>query len=222
MILLNFLPHREMALKRRQALLRVHLFVSALAGVVMAVLIYFLYQLQIDHQKHKNQILEFEIAKLNKGTQQVTRLMADLASLLAHRKAIEDLQAERNKSVQLLSELDRQLPEGVYISSLHQDKKQVTLQGVAQANAQVSEFMRRLGNQSSWLARPELVEIVATTATASQKEQRRVAHFTVRVTLLSTREAPHSPAPPLLVPAVSVSGQVDALPVAIDQFTVKK
>jgi type IV pilus assembly protein PilN len=225
MMLLNFLPHRELAFKRRQALLRVHLFVSALAGVAMAVLIYFLYQLQIDRQKHKNQILEFEIAKLNKGTQQATRLMADLSSLLVQRKAIEDLQAERNMSVQLLSELDRQLPEGVYISSLRQDKKQVTLQGVAQSNAHVSEFLRRLGHQSPWLARPELVEIVAATATTPQKEQRRVAHFTVSVNFLSTRTAPQSPAPPRLATVATVaavSDQVDALPVSINQITLKK
>jgi len=46
-----------------------------------------------------------------------------------------------------------------------------------------SELLRNLGNNSPWLGRPELVEIVASNLTLSPKEQRRVSNFTIRASL---------------------------------------
>ena len=66
--------------------------------------------------------------------------------------------------------------------------KNVTLQGVAQSNERVSELLRNLGNNSSWFARPELVEIVAGSVTLTSREQRRVANFTIRVRLIRASE----------------------------------
>jgi type IV pilus assembly protein PilN len=90
--------------------------------------------------------------------------------------------------VHLLNELVRQLPDGVYVTSVKQENQIVSIQGVAQSNERVSELLRNLGNNSPWLTKPELVEIVAASV-ALGKEQRRVANFQMKVKLLRTSEA---------------------------------
>ena len=92
------------------------------------------------------------------------------------------------RSVHLLNELVRQLPDGVYIANMRQVNQTVTIQGVAQSNERVSELLRNLANNSEWLTRPELVEIVAATVALSPREQRRVSNFNIRVQLLRASE----------------------------------
>ena len=84
----------------------------------------------------------------------------------ARQQAVEDLQADRNLPVHLLTELVKQMPDGVYIVSMRQDNQTVTLQGVAQSNERVSELLRNLANNTPWFSKPELVEIVAGTVDA--------------------------------------------------------
>jgi type IV pilus assembly protein PilN len=101
---------------------------------------------------------------------------------------VEDLQADRNMPVHLLNELVKQVPDGVYVSSLKQENQTVSLQGTAQSNERVSELLRNLGNNSPWLTRPELVEITSGLVTLSPRDQRRVSNFTMKFKLLRASE----------------------------------
>jgi type IV pilus assembly protein PilN len=73
----------------------------------------------------------------------------------------------------------RQVPEGIYLTALKQDKDRFTISGVAQSNERVSDLLRNLGSVP-WLDHAELGESVATTMTNNLKEQRRLFNFTVR------------------------------------------
>ena len=64
----------------------------------------------------------------------------------------------------------------------------VSITGSRQSNERVSELLRNLGNNSPWLTRPELVEIVAGKSRLSPRDQRRVSNFTMRVRLLRASE----------------------------------
>jgi len=188
-ILINLLPHREAARKLRRDVFNLSLGVSALVGGLLAGIIFLWYQTQISGQQGKNQILQTEIKRFDEQIKDIAGLEAEITALLARQQAVEDLQADRNLPVHLLTELVKQLPDGVYIVSLRQDNQIVTLQGVAQSNERVSELLRNLGSNSPWFARPELIEIVAGSATVAPREQRRVANFTVRVRLMRASEA---------------------------------
>ena len=137
---------------------------------------------------------------------QASRLRSPLR---ARQHAVEDLQADRNLPVFLLTELVRLLPEGVFIASLRQDAQALTLMGAAQSNERVSELLRNLGNQSPWFVRPELVEIVAGTQALSPRDQRRVANFTIRVRLVraSDTEKPKTAGVPALPVSAPRMGQ---------------
>jgi type IV pilus assembly protein PilN len=91
--------------------------------------------------------------------------------------------------VHLLTEMVKQLPEGVYLVNLKQDNQLITLQGVAQSNERVSELLRNLANNTPWFTKPQLVEIVAGNITLAAKDQRRIANFTVRVNQVRSSEA---------------------------------
>jgi type IV pilus assembly protein PilN len=187
-ILINLLPHREAARKRRREAFYVALVMSALAGVLVAGAIYVWYAAQISDQQSKNLVLSTEIKRLEGQIKEIATLQAEIAALKARQQAVEDLQADRNMPVHLLNELVKQLPDGVYVSSLKQDNQVVSLQGTAQSNERVSELLRNLGNNSPWLNKPELVEITSGLVTLSPRDQRRVSNFTMKVRLLRASE----------------------------------
>ena len=189
MILINLLPHREMARKLRRDVFNISLGASALVGGLFAGIIFLWFQAQISGQQGKNQLLQTEITRFDNQIKDIVTLEAEITALRARQQAVEDLQADRNLPVHLLTELVKQLPDGVYIASLRQENQNVMLQGVAQSNERVSELLRNLGNNSPWFARPELVEIVAGSVALTPREQRRVANFTIRVRLVRTSEA---------------------------------
>jgi len=187
-ILINLLPHRDAARKRRREAFFVSLGAAAVCGGVIAGGMYLWLAAQISDQQAKNQVLKTEIVKLEGQIKEISTLQQEIAALRARQQAVEDLQADRNMPVHLLNELVRQLPDGVYVSSLKQENQLVTLVGTAQSNERVSELLRNLGNNSPWLTRPELVEIVAGNVALSPRDQRRVSNFSMRVRLLRASE----------------------------------
>jgi type IV pilus assembly protein PilN len=193
-ILINLLPHREIARKRRKELFNVSLGLSVFVGGLLAGLIFLWFQSQISTQQDQNQLLQSEISKFDLQIKEIAGLEGEIAALLARQKAVEDLQADRNMPVYLLTELVQQLPDGVYVSSLRQEGQNVALQGVAQSNERVSELLRNLANNSPWFSRPELVEIVAGSVNLTPRDVRRVSNFQIRVKLLRATEAQKNPA----------------------------
>ncbi|MEI8169188.1 MAG: PilN domain-containing protein [Rhodoferax sp.] len=189
MILINLLPHREVARKLRRDIFNISLGASALAGGLIAGIIFVWYQTQLSGQQGKNLVLQNEIKRFDNQIKDIAGLEAEIAGLRARQQAVEDLQADRNLPVHLLTELVKQLPDGVFVTSMRQDSQTVTLQGVAQSNERVSELLRNLGNNTPWFSKPELVEIVAGSVTLPPKDQRRVSNFTIRVRLVRASEA---------------------------------
>lgn len=201
MILINLLPHREAARKKRQDTFNISLGASALAGGLIAGMIFLWIQGQISFQQDQNRYLTREIKKLDEQIQNIAALEAEIAALRARQQAVENLQADRNLPVHLLSELTRQLPDGVYIVSMRQDNQLLTLQGVAQSNERVSELLRNLANNTPWFAKPDLVEIVGSSMKLGVNDQRRVSNFTMRVHLVRASEAQKALAAPSVTSA---------------------
>lgn len=154
MILINLLPHREAARKRRRELFQATMFASFLAGLVMAGIIYMWLQNRIADQQGRNSFLQSEIKVLEGQIKEIATLEDEITALRARQKAVEDLQADRNLPVHLLNELTKQLPEGVYVTSLKQAGQTISMQGVAQSNERVSELLRNLSEKRPGLQSP--------------------------------------------------------------------
>jgi type IV pilus assembly protein PilN len=201
-ILINLLPHRELARKRRKELFNIGLGGSALVGGLLAGAMFLSLQAQISSQQDINRILQTDIAKFDAQIKDIAGLEAEIAALRARQQAVEDLQSDRNLPVHVLTELVKQLPDGVYVSSMRQDGQNLELKGVAQSNERVSELLRNLSNSSQWLTKPELVEIVAGSVTLAPRDVRRVSNFNIKVKLLRASDIEKAK---LAAPAAAVS-----------------
>ncbi len=185
MILINLLPHREERRKQRKRAFFVGLGAAAGCGLLAAGLWYGALQQMTQAQQARNNFLRDEIAKLEGQIKDIATLRAEIDSLKARQGAVEDLQLNRNVPVHLLDELVRLTPEGIYLASIRQTDSLVLVNGVAQTNERVSEFLRNAQSKSPWLERMELVEIKAVMQPPApgSREQRRMFEFALRVSI---------------------------------------
>ena len=189
MILINLLPHREAARKRRREIFYVLLGISAAVGAAISVIFYIWFSTAITIQQKTNAAIDAEIKVLENQIKDIAGLETEIAALRARQQAVEDLQSDRNLPVHLLTELVNQLPDGVYITKMVQADQLVSINGIAQSNERVSELLRNLANNTPWFTKPELVEIVAGSVAVTARDQRRVANFSIKVRLVRASEA---------------------------------
>ena len=203
MILINLLPHREEKRRQRKRAYFVSLVASALAGVLIVGAWYSALGQMSSAQDSRNAFLQAEITRLDTQIKDIATLRAEIDALNARKKAVEDLQNDRNVPVYLLNELVQQTPEGVFLTSVRQNGQVVSITGVAQTNERVSEFLRNTLYNSTWLERPDLVEIKASAAAAAAgaRDQRRLFDFSMRVTIKRQQAA---------APGVPASGAAPA------------
>jgi type IV pilus assembly protein PilN len=180
-ILINLLPHREERRQRRKVAFFAGLGAAAVAGLAVVGIWYLIVQQMTVAQQERNQFLQAEIAKLDAQIKDIATLKAEIASLIARQKAVEDLQVDRNLPVHLLNELVKQTPEGIYFATVRQDGQTLTVSGIAQTQERISELLRNTAYNSAWLVKPELVESKATTVTGANREQKRLFDFSMRV-----------------------------------------
>jgi len=197
MIRINLLPHREEKRKRRQQQFGVLAGLAAVIGLVVAGGVWFVLDQQESAQRANVTYMKGEIDKLDKQIEEIRKIREETASLLAKKQVVEGLQSNRSEPVQLLDQLLRQLPEGVYLKSIKQAGPKVNVVGYAQSNARVSTLMRNLG-ASPYLENPELVEIKA--VAAPDKSGSRVNEFNMNISikraqLEDARSAPAKGAP---------------------------
>ena len=208
MIMINLLPHREERRQRRKIAFYAGLGVAAVVGIAIVGLWYLVVEQLVAGQQQRNGFLQGEIAKLDLQIKDIASLKADIASLKARQKAVEDLQIDRNVPVNILNELVRQVPEGIYITSMKQDGQILGVTGIAQTQERVSEFLRNTAYNSEWLVKPELVESKATTMQGANREQKRLFDFTVRLTVKRPQEGAASA--PQAIPASQQPGSPPA------------
>jgi type IV pilus assembly protein PilN len=134
----------------------------------------------VTQQQQNVAYMKGEIAKLDKQIEEIRKIREETASLLAKKQVVEGLQSNRSEPVQLLDQLLRQLPEGVYLKGVKQTGVKVNVSGYAQSNARVSTLMRNLG-ASPYLENPELVEIKA--VPAPDKSGNRVNQFNMNISI---------------------------------------
>jgi len=188
-ILINLLPHREAKRQERKRAFISGLGLAAVIGVGVLAIWYGALQQMISVQQARNQYLSGEIKKLDEQIKDIATLQAEIDALKARQQAVEDLQTDRNVPVYLLDELVKQTPEGVYLTSIKQNANLVTIGGLSQTNERVSELLRNTAYNSTWLEKPELVEIKAASAQIG-RDQRKVFDFTMRVSI----KRPQAPA----------------------------
>jgi len=180
---INLLPWREALRKERQQQFFATMGVFVVITLCAWGAVHLVNTLRIDYQETRNGFLNTQIASLDKKLKEIKRLEKEKQRLKARIEAIERLQGNRPLIVRLFDELVNSLPEGVSIVSVRQAGKKITISGVAQSNARVSSFMRKL-EESDWLGNPQLDVIQA-----KDQSGKRLSNFTMRFSQKVPRKA---------------------------------
>ena len=185
---INLLPWRAERRKQRQK----EFFSLIGLGLFLTVAILFFVHSHIEaatvHQEGRNRYLQSEISKLDKKIGEIDELEAKKKRLLAKMDIIQQLQSSRPEIVHLFDELSRTIPEGVYLLDLTQSEKGMQMNGIAQSNARVSDYMRNL-EASKWLKEPQL-NIIESKPDKQQLEldrRLRGSRFTLQVRMMSDK-----------------------------------
>jgi type IV pilus assembly protein PilN len=158
---INLLPWREGQRKERKLAFLVALGVAAVAAGVTAFAAYLLYGSMIESQEKRNQSMRAQIRTLDKQIEEINNLESAKQKFIARMGIIEKLQRSRPEIVHVFDDIVRTLPEGVYLTAVHQTDRRLKFEGIAQSSTRVSSFMRNI-DASQWLRNPEL-EVVQTT-----------------------------------------------------------
>jgi type IV pilus assembly protein PilN len=151
---------------------------AVIAGIAVIMLTMLAYSQMISAQESRNDRLTSEIAELEKSIQEIDGLERQKERLIARMEVIERLQKSRPEIVHLFDELVRQLPEGVYLTSMKQTGSRVEIRGVAQSSTRVSALMRQI-DASEWLSDPE-VERVETKQSGNSRQSEFVVYLKQR------------------------------------------
>jgi type IV pilus assembly protein PilN len=161
---INLLPWREEARQRRRKEFAAAGGLALVFTLLLAVLVHVQIEGRIGDQQARNQLLEGEIAQLNRQIKEIEDLEKIKADLLSRMEIIQELQESRPEIVRLFDELVVAIPDGVYLTKLEQTGRTVIVEGRAQSNARVSAFMRSI-EASEWIGGPRLLLIEDKTGT---------------------------------------------------------
>ncbi len=155
---INLLPWREEQRRERQ---RTFINIAVGAAVVtvgIVILAHININAMIQGQESRNSFLQDQITRVDEEIKEIESLEKEKEALLARMKIIQELQSSRSEVVHLFDEIARAIPQQVYLLELSRKGRQVSLEGVADSNDDVSAFMRNL-NASAWFTNPRLLVI---------------------------------------------------------------
>lgn len=152
---INLLPWRAARGLQRRREFFIQLIAAALAGFGALLLWGFYMTQRIDNQNDRNAYLQSEVKQLDVRIAKIKDLEKIRGQLLARKQIIEQLQSDRSQMVHLFDELVKTIPSNVRLTALKQSGQQLSLDGVAQSNTSVAEYMRNI-ETSPWMGHSDL------------------------------------------------------------------
>ena len=151
----NLLPWRAARRKQREREFYMQLGAAFAVAVVVLLIWISWMNARIDNQNDRNAYLQDQIKQVDVRIAKIKDLEKVRDHLLARKKIIEQLQADRSQMVHLFDELVKTIPSSVRLSGLKQNGQSMSLDGVAQSNASVADYMRNI-EASPWMGHVDL------------------------------------------------------------------
>ncbi|ALO33621.1 pilus assembly protein PilN [Colwellia sp. MT41] len=139
---INLLPWREAALKAQQKEYFSILAAVGLTVLALVLIINFYFQARIDGQNSKNQYLKNEIVQLDIKIDEIKTLNDKKASLQKRIEVVEQLQRSRNVGTQVLDEIAKIIPNGIYITEMEKKGNTLHLIGKSESNNHLANMIR--------------------------------------------------------------------------------
>ena len=154
---INLLPWRAERRERRKREFFTQLVTAAVAAIVVVLLWGFWMTLRIDNQNNRNAYLQAQIQQLDAKITEIKNLQKVKDHLLARKRIVEKLQSSRSQMVHLFDQVVKTIPAGARLTGMQQQGDKLTLDGVAQSNATVAQYMRNI-EASPWMGPAQLIK----------------------------------------------------------------
>jgi type IV pilus assembly protein PilN len=152
---INLLPWREELRRERQRQFMLSTMMTAVLGVILVFVIGLVFDQKINHQQFRNNLIQSEINLLTARITRIEELEQTRSRLLSRKRIIEELQASRSLTVEMLDQMAKSIPVGVTLNTVRQQGMNVTFAGYSQSNARVSAYLQSLDRNDLFLT-PDL------------------------------------------------------------------
>ncbi len=184
MLRINLLPWREEARRERQRQFLYSLVGTLVLGAILVLVVGLFFDQKISIQEARNQKIQTEINRLQQRIDRIAELERTRNRLLSRKQIIEQLQASRSLTVELLDKFAKTIPVGVTLTDVRQQGQRVTLLGTSQSNARVSAYLHSL-ELMDLFNNPELQYVRASAQPVSRTE---AYEFAINVILRSAKQ----------------------------------
>ena len=168
---INLLPWREQQRKQSQNKFATILFLVVLGSFMSMYLLSTYYGNLRDGQNIKNNYLTSEISQLDRRISEIRELDKKKENLQQRMHLIEELQSSRNLGTQIMDEVAKIVPTGVYLTKLERRGSVIHVVGRSESNNHLSNMLREVQN-SYLLEKPTMQGIVA-----GEKSSRLLSDF---------------------------------------------
>ena len=144
--------------RRKVRFLATLAFVAILSVTLAGIVPMFYYGSLMDNQEQRNNFLETQIKDVDEKIKEIQQLKDTKEKLIQRMNIIEKLQQSRSAIVHYFKEISDTVPDGIYIKSIQQENKASQIDGVADSNSNISDYMVNL-EKSEWLKNPKLIVI---------------------------------------------------------------
>ncbi|MDG1752960.1 MAG: PilN domain-containing protein [Thalassotalea sp.] len=180
---INLLPWREEAEKAKQREFFTTLTAIALGAFAVVFLISQVYQMRINGQNSRNQFIKNEITILDARISQIKTLNDKKSELQKRTAVVEQLQRSRNVGTQVLDEIAKVVPTGIYLIKMEKQGNSLQLLGKSESNNHLANMIRKI--ESSDLFTDAVLESI----TANDAQSKLLSDFKMRVRIKGLTDA---------------------------------
>lgn len=175
MAYINLLPWREEAEKAKQRQYFTILTFVALTAFAIVFIVTQFYQMRIDGQNARNQFLKNEIQMLDIRIAKIKTLNDKKKDLEVRMSVVEQLQRSRNVGTQVLDELAKIVPNGIYLIRLEKQGNSLQILGKSESNNHLANMIREF--ERSDLFTDSVLESI----TSNDAKSKLLSDFKMRV-----------------------------------------
>lgn len=177
MAYINLLPWREEAEKAKQ---KEYFSILALVAIVAFAIVFAIsqyFQAKIDGQNTRNEYLKNEIKILDIRIAEIKTLDEKKKELEQRMSVVEQLQRSRNVGTQVLNEIAKTIPNGIYLTHLKKVNNTLELQGKSESNNHLANMIREIERSDLF------IDAVLESITSKDAESKLLSDFKMRVTI---------------------------------------
>jgi type IV pilus assembly protein PilN len=172
---INLLPWREATEKARQRKYFTMLTIIAAMALLIVFSVNQFYQMHIDGQNARNQFLQNKIQRLDSSITKIKSLNEKKKELKKRTSVVEQLQRSRNVVTQVLDEIAKVVPNGIYLTRLEKQDNSLNIIGKSESNNHLANMIREI--ERSDLFEDAILESI----TSNDAKSKLLSDFKMRV-----------------------------------------